>query len=377
MFNFGEGFVIPAGETKKIRVYVDLKSYNDFTNHGLAVSLNGAGAIKANTEISGSFPLTAGEYKFAVGSLLGQAGISEIAVNTGSSLIIGNNERIIGKFTISETSQRENLIIKKITLINVGSALATDLANFKLKDSSNNLIAQSIGLENDTVIFNLNNYVISRGQDKTFLLLADIVNGESRTVNFNLRDFLATGETYGYGLPFSQTNNDETFSITRQPLNILSRELNPSALVFSKQSGAIIGNFQVRNNNLKIYLSNLTVTLEKNSTAPNFNETVYLVNYDTGEVYAAVDGSKLLNGTGLSFSCLALDPRQTINFSLITNLPASVRDGDRYRIIVNRLSYKYDNSLSFEDSLALYGNYLTVTKSSLYIYPNNDTWDRS
>lgn len=378
MFNFGaDSFIIPAGETKKIRVYVDLKSYTDFVNNSLRVELSNLTSLQANTEVSGNFPLTAGEYKLAVGSLSGHAKIEEIAVNSGNKLIIGNNERIISKFKISETSGRENMVIKKITLVNAGTARLTGLANFKFKDSNNNLIAQSIGAEDNMVIFNINNYVLNKGQNKTFLLLTDVTNGEDGTVNFNLRDFLATGETYGYGLTFNQTNNGETFTIIRQPLNILSRELNPSKLVFSKQSGAIVGNFQVRNNSLRIYLNGLNVILEKNSSAPNFGDTVYLVNYDSGEVYSSTNGAKLLNGANFSFNGITLAPGQVMNFSLITNLPASARDGDKYRIIINALSYKYDNSFDFQDSPALGGNYLTVTRSSLYLYPNNDNWDKN
>ncbi|MDD4900766.1 MAG: M23 family metallopeptidase [Patescibacteria group bacterium] len=379
VFSFGTSpLILAAGEIKKIKVYLDLNSYADFINHSVKASIESLKDVKTNVEINGSFPIEAKEFKLAVGFLMGQAEIDEITLNAGGKLVIGDNQRIIGKFKIIETSGNENMIIKKIALVNLGSARSSDLINFKLKDSNNNLIAQAQSMEGDAVIFNLNNYLLSKGQDKTFFLSADIIGGDNnQTVNFNLRDFYATGDSYGYGLSFSQTDAGETYTIGRESISVLSASLNPSKSVFSKQNGVLLGNFQVRNNNQKVKLSSVNVKLEKSSDAASFNDAVYLVNYDSGEVYAATDASKLPGGVSLSFNNLALEPRQTLNFSLVANLPAAAKSGDKYRIIINSIIYGYENVSYFSANLALAGNYLVVTKSSLYIYTNNDdSWGR-
>jgi murein DD-endopeptidase MepM/ murein hydrolase activator NlpD len=378
MFSFADSpLIIAAGQTQRIKIYLDLKTYADFANHNLKVGISSPSDIQANVEINGKFPLISGEYKLTTGSLLGQAKIEEMALNAGNKLVIGSRGKVMGKFKVSETSNQEGMFVKKIILVNRGSARLTDLANFKLKDVNNNLLAQAVAMEGEAVIFSLNNYVINKGQDKTFLFSADVIGGENKTVNFNLYDFYANGDSYGYGLAFDQFDSDETYNISRESLSVLSLDPNPSRLVFSQQQGVVVGNFEIRNNNQRVKLANLNVNLEKSANAPNLNETVYLVNYNSGEVYSAADGSKLLNGVSLSFNGLVLGPGQTLGFGLVTNLPLACQNGDRYRIIISKIVYSYDNSSYFEDSLSLSGSYLSVSKSGLYIFPNNDESNRN
>ncbi|MDO8593104.1 MAG: M23 family metallopeptidase [bacterium] len=377
MFDFSDApLIIPAGETEKIYVYLDLKSYPDFLNHWLQVSLAAAGDIKASADIGGSFPVNASQYKLLTGEVLGQVKVTEQAVNAGN-LTIGQSQKLIAKFIISETTGQEDAVLDNIVLTNQGSAGAGELTNFKLKDKYNHLIAQTADLSGDqSVTLNLNNaFIIANGSSGTLLLFADIAGGENKTVNLNVRDFNSSGDGYGYGLALNKTDSNETLTISREPVSIFNKELKPGKRTLSRQRGQIFGNFQIRNNNQKIYLRNINISLDKTADAPALNSLVYLVNYDTGDIYSSAAGDKLTGGA-LKFNGLGLGPRQILNFSLVSSLPGGTLSGDKYRMVINKISYQYDGGITVEDAIGLKGNHLTATESSLFIFANGD-WDKN
>lgn len=376
MFNLSDNpLIIAEGQTEKIKVYLDLASYAEFTNHGLQISIHRAEDILTDAAASGAFPVMAGQYKFMTGDLFGRILVEEIPLNSGREIIIGQSQKIIGKFKISEISGNEDAVLNRIILKNIGDAVAGNLTNFKLKDTFNNLIARAETEDGELVFDLFNFYAVGKGASWTLQLYADISGGEGRSVNFNLSDLYSSGESYGYGLSVDKADDNEFFSITREPVKVFSKDFKPSKLLFSRQRGQIIGNFQLRNNNQKIYLQNVNVSLNKTADAPALNDIVYLVDYDSGEVYSSAQGAKLSGKADLSFNNVRLEAKQQLNFSLLAKLPAGTLSGDKYGVIINKISYNYGGGLTYEDSIGLKGHDLTVTESNLFIYPN-DKWDR-
>ncbi len=374
VFNFGnEPLTISPGQEIKIKVYLDLVGMQNPTGNTISVSLNGAQNIDSNIKISGTFPITANIFKFAPGSDLGQAQINELPIGNSYQAIIGTTNKIIAKFKIAEISGKENILVKQIKLNDNGTAADTDLKNLKLIDNYNVTIAQVLAAGQSSVTFNLNDYKISKNSDRTFLVLADIAGGENRNVNLNLDGAWIVGSDYGYGLNVNFSNLNEQINIIRQPLSVIAHNLKANDKVFANQTGVIIGNFQIRNNDQSIYLKNINLNLIKNGSAPNLAGSITLADYNSGEVYNAANASILSNRSlDLSFNNLSLQPKQELIFSLITDIPANVRDGDNYKIVVNSITYQDTNHLNYQDNLVIVGETLVVSKSSLFIYPNNN-----
>ena len=373
IFNFaGQPLVINPGQELKLKIYLDIGNYQNAIANYIRVSLNKAESIEANIKIIGNFPIAANVLKFASGDILGQVRVDELSI-ASSDAIIGSTNKIIAKFEIAETSGKEDIIVKQIKLINNGNAADTDLKNFKLIDEFNSTVAQTSLAAQSSIVFKLNDYKISKNSDRTFLVLADVTGGENHKINLNWSDALILGKDYNYGLNFSFNNLNQEINIIRQPLAVIAKSLKPNDKVFIKQPGVIIGNFQIRNNDKSIILRSINISLLKNNGAPDLDHDIALVNYNNGEVYDSANAATLSSrGLNLSFNNLSLQPKQELTFSLITDISDKIRDGDNYKIIINKINYQDLSYLNYQDDVSTVGETLVASKSSLFIYPNNN-----
>jgi len=374
IFNFAsQPIIINPGQTIKIKIYLDLGNYENSVANSLQVSLDTIQSISTTAQVKGDFPFKAGVFKFTLGDNLGQVQINELPLTDSNDAIIGTTNKIIAKFNISETSGNEDIIIKQIKLINNGNAADGSLKSFKLTDSYNNIVAQVPGASNGSVIFKLNDYKINKKSNSTFLVTADVVNGEKQTINFDLDDAFVIGNDYNFGLNVSFNNLNQTVEIIRQSLGILAINLKASSKVFTNEKGSIIGNFQIRNNDQQVNLQSINIILIKNNNAPNLTGEISLVDYNSGQIYDSADAAVLAyRNLDLSFNNLFLQPKQELSFSLITDIPEEVNNGDNYKIIINKVNYKVFNGQIFQDDINISGETLVVSKSNLYIYPNNN-----
>lgn len=365
--------IIQAGEEKKIKVFVNFTEKNSVgTTFGVAVTTESD--IKTGSAIAGTFPVGKNIFKLVDGAgVLGQMKAEENPVDV-TDAIIGNTAQTINKFTIYETSGKENLLIKEISLSNKGTSGKSGLINFKLKDKYNNIISTASAMDTDkNIIFRLNDYKIMRKENMNFSVTADITGGENQTINLDLKEIKAIGAEYGFGLKPSYTNNIQTISIKRNPLAIIAKDLKENKNVFAEQKGAIVGVFEIRNNNQKINLGNLYFSLVKNSKTVNLSKVIYLVNYDSGKVYGSFSGEKFsADQASVDLSVLNLNPRESLTIALVTEIPKEIKNGDTYKIVLNKINYLAETGASCSDEVNVSGIILSVNKTNVYIYSNNE-----
>ncbi|MFH1583176.1 MAG: M23 family metallopeptidase [Candidatus Falkowbacteria bacterium] len=381
-FNFNsQPIVVAPGGVRKIKVYINFNdSSANILNHTLAVAINEAANI-TGAKVSGAFPLTAETFKFISGSNILEkvvANEQSLSINNNQA-IIGSTEKNIGKFNFAETSGKADVFIKELQFINQGNAAASSMNNFKLKNKAGQIISTLPAMNRDReLIFKLNNYKIGKGGNETFTVLADILGGEDSLINLDF-DYAKVASSQGnFNLPVSITNLNENITIKRETVGVLAKELKANSKVFSKQTGVIIGNFEIRNNNQKISLNRLNFSLEKNSAMPGLIETVYLVNYDSGEIYGYFNGDKFNNGAvNVDSSGLSLTAKENLAIALVTNIPDSAPNGGYYKVVLNYINYRTQSGVYFSDAVNSAGAKLTVSKSSVYIYPNNDLGEQA
>ncbi|MEI6596996.1 MAG: hypothetical protein WCL13_02170, partial [bacterium] len=381
-FNFtGEPIIISPGEVRKIKVYVNFNdSSANIINHTFQVAINQAVNI-TGAKALGVFPLAGENFKFISG-----AGVLESVIANEQSLSIGNNQAVIGsteknigKFNLAETSGRADVFIKELKFANNGNVGSTNLNNFKLKNKAGQIVATAPSMTSDReLIFKLNDYKIKKANSETFTVLADVVDGENNTINFYLDKAKVLSSQGNFNLYVNITNLDEIITIKREAVGVVAKELKANNKVFTQQTGAIIGNFEIRNNNQKISLNRLSFSLEKNSATPGLTETVYLVDYNSGEVYGYFNGDKFNSGmVNISLNGLNLTAKQNLVVALITKIPESAPNGGYYKIILNSLNYRNDSGALFSDTVNSAGVKLIVNKSNLYLYSNNELGDQA
>jgi len=382
VFNFNsQSIIINPGETRKIKVYMNFKdSSADITNHTIQISINQASDI-TGANVVGAFPLEAQAFKFtSAGNLLEKITAGELSLSiTNNQAIIGSTEKNVGKFNLAETSGQADVFVKELKFVNLNNADAASLRNFKLKNRAGQVISTVYEMTADReLIFKLKDYRIKKSDNEILTILADVSGGENTVINFSLDKAKILSSQGNFYLPVSITNLDENITIKRETVAVLAKELKANNKVFAQQSGVIIGNFEIRNNNQAISLNRLSFSLEKNSAAPGLTETVYLVNYNSGEVYGYFNGDKFNNGlVSVSLNNLELTAKQNLTVAFVTKIANSAPNGGYYKIIINNLGYRVANGVILSDAINIAGAKLTVSKSSLYLYPNNDLGDQT
>ncbi len=382
VFNLNsQSIIVKPGEIKKIKVYINFNdSTADILNHTLAVAINQASNI-ADSQATGVFPLIGETFKLLNGkNILEKVAVSEqsLSINNNQALI-GTTEKNVGKFNIAETSGRADVFIQELKFANYGDSGAPSLNNFKLKNKAGQIVSVSPSMTNEReLIFRLNDYKIRKSGDETFTILADVINGGNSTVNFNLDKAKVSSSQGNFNLYVNITNLDEIITIKRKTIGVVAKDLKANNKVFTKETGVIIGNFEVRNTNQNIRLSSMNFSLEKSSTMPGLTETVYLVNYNSGEVYGYFNGSTFNNGAvNVGLNGLNLTAKKNLIVTLVAEIPDNAPNGGYYKVIFNNLSYRIDGGALFTDAENIAGAKLIVSKSNLYLYPNNELGDQT
>ncbi|MDD4271740.1 MAG: M23 family metallopeptidase [Patescibacteria group bacterium] len=377
VFNFiDKPITINPGQSAKIKVYVNFyDSSENIINHTFQVIISQASSIGGAKAI-GAFPVMGDSFKLTSGvDFLEKVSVSEQSLSIkNNQAVIGLTEKNIGKFNLTESSGASDVFAKELEFTNNGNAQADSLNNFKLKNKAGQIIAIAPAMSNERkLVFKLDNYKIKKSGNETFTVLADIVGGENATINLQLNKAKILSSQGNFNLYVRITNLNENIIIKRETVGVVAKELKANNKVFSQQAGVIIGNFEIRNNNQKIILNHLNFSLEKNSAAPNLIETIYLVDYNSGEVYASFNADKFNSGiANVGLGNLNLKPKQTLAVALITKLPENSPNGSYYKVILNSLEYRIPNGSLFTDTVNSAGAKLIVSKSNLYLYPNNE-----
>lgn len=374
-FDFGEDtFIIREGEEREIKVFVNFADCQDCLNNTFQVSIDKAEDINTDSSIIGDFPIEANIFNLinADGNL-GSVKIEEKSININTTNI-GSTGQTINKTTIYETSGNENIIINEISFIEKGTAVNSDLGSFKLLDERGTVVAQASEMQNgDIVKFILNDYVINKNRSNTFTVTGNILGGEGKKINLQFYKIKVIGSEHGFNLNPTYIDLSESIEIIREYLGVVAKDLKDNKKVFAKQPGVIIGNFQIRNNNQVVYLQSLNFSLEKNISAPNFDSIVYLVNYESGEIYSTFNGIDFASGIiNINLNNIKLDSKKSLTITLITDMPNGIKNGDSYRIYLEKINYKAENGLYYADNVIAPGVLLTVSTSNAFIYSNNE-----
>ena len=212
VINFKDAVVINPGEEKTFKVYMDFNSC-DCNNQTIRLDLLKASDIKTNLTPIATWPLQGNLFKLlAADNLLGQLTIQELSL-AGASYSSGGG--ILAKFVLAETSGKEDVLIKKITFKNSGTAYLNDLNNFRLT-SNNQVVSRVSEINSDGLIaFDINYLRISKMSSSTLSVSADLKSGYNNkaTVDLQAIDLIGTGQSYNLSLPIVINNLNEIITL--------------------------------------------------------------------------------------------------------------------------------------------------------------------
>lgn len=239
-----DSITIPAGTTKEVVIAGNMAS-----------SLNAAEVasfelteVISSASVFGSLPIMGNEM-----TMNNTISIGTLTVAEGTD--VGSSTEEVGTtdFTflnVKMTAATEDMSIEYIKFYNVGSAADSDMANAKLFVDSSEYASSK--LDGKYVIFDLssNPVTIKKGNNKTFSLHGDIVDGSARTFDFDVEkatDIVAKGGTYGfYVTPSAAVNGGNIITIAAGSLNISKSNAVPAGNVVENQNNVPLGAFTLQ-----------------------------------------------------------------------------------------------------------------------------------
>lgn len=397
--------VVPAGTTVGVWIEVNIdaaQTTNGTFNFGVVSSADVFSASAAT--VAGSFPVTGNTFSVINGAnSLGALDIDAVTISAAARNVdLGTTAYQIGKFRFYETSSKEDVKITSVKFYNNGNTTDADLINLKLKnDSTGDVLAEVYSTTNKYVTFNLTTpLTILKGQNKTVVITADVVNGSTRTAQFILQndyDVNAMGVSTGGGLlathstnvsgdttagfPIGEATNYNTITVTQGSLSVTKDNSSPSGNVAQGQNSVTIGvwKFEATGEDIEIQKADLEVggttgtaditgavslmigntTIYSNSTlATFFDGTVDGTDQKTLSNYYVIPG-----GTSVLV-------KMVINTaSAATNAETFIGQlGDVYykRVATNNYATASDNTLLSANTLTINTGSLTVAKNSAY-----------
>ncbi|MCX6797684.1 MAG: hypothetical protein NTX66_00470 [Candidatus Falkowbacteria bacterium] len=204
-----EPYLIPAGGTRTIRIWVNLKTCTfACANQTIRTEIKEPSNIVSNASVAGVFPLTSNYFKIlSVPNLLGQPLLQELALETNPS---GQN-LILGKFTLAETSGNEDIYLKELTLVNDGSANFRDLKTFRLQIGDNIISRAPLMTSGNKIVFKVNYCRIGQDSPVTLTVFGqksdDFASGS--TLNLEVESAWIVGKNLNVSLTPTVNNLDE------------------------------------------------------------------------------------------------------------------------------------------------------------------------
>lgn len=385
--NFGEEPVkISADQTKTLLVKVDLRAFSAAVGQTLGFSVSASTDIDSSAQIAGDFPIKAAEHKLIDGTAnLGRIKVSSVTLNSSVKTVkIGAEREEIASFRFEEASGNEDVLLKKIIIINTSSAWDSDFKNIRLIDEGGKETAKAESAFGKKVTFNLSGgYKLKKNHSVDFTIKADIVGGDGRDIKFvvkNSDDVSAVGAESNYGLivesdgsfPVRSSCFDcDKISISHAPVFITAASLkSDEKKIYRDQDNAALGVFELRNGSSDIKIDSFDVSVTTSSAAPALNDVVYLVKYDSGEQISSIDDEKISNQTDrIRLSNYQVSAKDKFKFALTTHIPDSAASGATYQVQIKDINYYIgnDNRL-YTDILEEAGQTMQVVEPSLYLY---------
>lgn len=365
--------VISEGLAKKIAVYVDTGEVQRVENSEFYAVLENYNKINTTAWVSGNWPVKARAMKLAQSAgILAQVKAEQISLNTDSQAIVGNTDKQLAKYKVSETSDRENILIQEIIFENLGTARDEDLTDFVLKNSQNRVIARKEMPVDREIIFQLDDYQIKRGGYDYFTVYADVAGGTDTTVKLQLKDIKVKGVANGYFLKSDITHLDQTLTIGREPLGAVSLALKTNSKVFKEKQGSLVGVFEIRSDNQKMEINNIELALKRSSNSDTLPNMIYLVNYDTGEVLDYINPAKLEAGiVAVDLNDYKLEPKKELKLALVNEIPDTIATGATYQFVLSKITYRVADRNYYTDEVNIAGEIFNLYSSKLYIYKND------
>lgn len=369
-----DDFTVKNGET--VSYWISATMYSTLQAGEVATLGVSAVKVKGDASVSATFPVEGNGMTMNNTITIGTATQAAGSTNpTSATKQVGLTDYVFAsaKLTINST---ENAQVERIRWYQSGTAADADLANLDLVVDG--VVLATVAKPNDKeVIFDLSSspYSIAKGQDKTFEIRGDIVDGSSRTIEFEfseLTDIKVLGKTYGFYItPTYVTsqisspywNNTAVTTISTGTL-VVSKKVLSDIYVSEGSTQAVVGAFNFRTNGEPVIITALhirMVTSTEGNTGGITNVSLY--DEDDNVVAGPVDPTEQDNDEGsANFTDTFTVPTGEHIYYVKADLDSNFTTGDTITCSINSPA----SSATAADEITAKGE---VTNNTIYPTP--------
>ncbi|MFH1111921.1 MAG: hypothetical protein V1712_02520 [Patescibacteria group bacterium] len=394
--------VVPVGQTVPVWVQVNIdaaQTTNGTFNFGVATAADVFTSSSAT--VSGSFPVTGNTFSVIDGSsTLGALDIDASTISAASrSVDLGSLDYQIGKFKFYETASKEDIKLTSVRFYNNGNTTDADLTNLKLKnDATGDVLGTATSTTDKYVTFDFATpLTVLKGQNKTLVISADVVNGSSRTAQFIIQndyDVNATGVSTGGGLlakhatnlsgdatpgfPVGEAANYNTITVASGSLTINKDTSSPSGNVSQGQNSVTIGAWKVEASGEDIEIQKADMEVGGTTDSGDVSGSVSLMIGDT-TIYSTSSLTTLFNGTVDGTDQKTLSNYYTIKggtsaiVKMVVNVASDATSAATFIGQLGDIYYKRlatNNYTSASDGVLISANTMTLQVASLTVVKN-------
>lgn len=387
----GNPIVIPSGTTKN--VYVKANFASDATSGTVQFRIGAAADINSTGVISGSFPISGNMHSLADAASAGAftlanvnvTGITDGNQTTDSGNVnIGDTQREVMKFQVTETSGNEDMKLYQVTAYLEGSVQDTDLGNWKLYDVAGTVLATAATAHDRYVTFNLDTpYTIPQGNNKTFTVKTDILNGSTRYFRIHVQndyDVLVKGVSTGFyksptGFADAYTTNG-WFKMRAGTVNLTKAATSASGNVLAAATNVELAKFDIKAEGEGLEIRKINVKVPVTGGNGYFLAgTLRIQDANSGETFLSTTASSTNVNAGHQFdlsSYINLSAGQTKTIKVVADISSNATT-EKYTVSLKDF---YAKRLSTNDYTTLATTYipaneLTVSTASVAVNKNS------
>jgi len=234
---FTKDVTVNAGESLELAIKMNLNGDNARVGAQVGISLL---EVKANATLLGTFPMKGNVFTIAPADL-GKLEIKHSGDSPTANVNAGDKDIRLAKFEIDIKDEAQ--VLKQLTLTQDGTIADSDLANLKLVDDDDKVLATG-ELKNGEVTFVFEKEYAS-GTTARLTLRGDVLGGTGRTIFFtvnNKNDLQSVGKTYGTTIVAQKEiefENEEdikvfTLKVERGTLVLAKANISPEAATIAQ-----------------------------------------------------------------------------------------------------------------------------------------------
>jgi hypothetical protein len=428
--------IIPSGGSTRVLFNVNIRSTATTGTIGMTIAsaadLTFTDATGNAVTVNGTFPAVSNIMNIVTGT--GSIGALQLSARTivggteASPIEIdqGAKDQDVAKFRFQETSGNEDIELCYVELQNNGSASQGDVANIRLVDQNNVVVATVASLTNNIAKFTISGltgatagprgcYLIQNGQLRDFTVRIDTTsntNSANRTVNFTIQnDFRvrARGLETGVGVTPTVVNPD-TFPLgDTGDAGINFVKFRPGTLSISRATESLSGKLAKGATNVKLATFDFRAfgedveiqeiqfqILDENGAAfavgaASLNGTLKIQQANGANIYSETATSLTLYGAGTGCtitsnvfatgtctgtpslktlsSFYTIKANETGKVSFVGDIFQSAASTDGYTVKILGVKFRKASSNTFTTTsgLSISGNGLTVEDSNLTV----------